>query len=46
MRATPQAITASMNLYFNDESLRHVANSMKLFDRKTTYQTVILDQMI
>src|SRR3989344_1359274 len=26
MRATPQAITASMNLYFNGESLRHVAN--------------------
>jgi transposase-like protein len=40
MRATPQAITASMNLYFNGESLRHVANSMKLFGVEVTYQTI------
>jgi putative transposase len=40
MRATPQAITASMNLYFNGESLRHVANSMKLFGVEVTHQTV------
>ncbi len=40
MRATPQAITASMNLYFNGESLRHVADSMKLFGVKVTHQTI------
>lgn len=40
MRATPQAITASMNLYFNGESLRHVADSMKLFGVDTTHQTI------
>jgi len=40
MRATPQAITASMNLYFNGESLRHTADSMKLFGVDTTHQTV------
>lgn len=40
MRATPQAITASMNLYFNGESLRHVADSMKLFGVTITHQTI------
>lgn len=40
MRATPQSITASMNLYFNGESLRHVADSMKLFGVKVTHQTI------
>jgi len=40
MRATPQAITASMNLYFNGESLRHVADSMKLFGVEVTHQTI------
>lgn len=40
MRATPQVITASMNLYFNGESLRHVADSMKLFGVKVTHQTI------
>ena len=40
MRATPQAITTSMNLYFNGESLRHVADSMKLFGVKVTHQTI------
>ena len=40
MRATPQAITASMNLYFNGESLRHVADSMKLFGVKISYKGV------
>ena len=40
MRATPQAITASMNLYFNGESLRHVAESMKLFGVEVTHQTI------
>lgn len=40
MRVTPQAITASMNLYFNGESLRHVADSMKLFGVKVTHQTI------
>lgn len=40
MRATPEAITASMNLYFNGESLRHVADSMKLFGVEVTHQTI------
>lgn len=43
MRATPEAITASLNLYFNGESLRHVADSMKLFGVKVTHQTIFLD---
>ncbi len=29
-----------MNLYFNGESLRHVADSMKLFGVKVTHQTI------
>lgn len=41
MRATPEAITASMNLYFNGESLRHVSDSMKLFGVKVTHVTVL-----
>jgi len=40
MRATPEAVTASLNLYFNGESLRHVADSMKLFGVKVTHQTI------
>ena len=40
MRATPEAITASMNLYFNGEPTRHVADSMRLFGVRTTHVTV------
>ena len=40
MRATLEAITASINLYFNGESLRHVADSMKLFGVKISYKGV------
>jgi len=40
MRTTLQAITASMNLYFNGESLRHVTDSMKLFGVNVTHQTI------
>ncbi|MCE2507145.1 MAG: IS6 family transposase [Nitrosopumilaceae archaeon] len=40
LKATPEAVTASMNLYFNGESLRHVANSMKLFGVKVTHKTI------
>ena len=40
MRATPQAITMSMNLYFNGESTRHVADSVKLMGVKTTHTTI------
>ncbi len=40
MRVTPQAITASMNLYFNGESLRHVVDFMKLFGVEVTHQTI------
>ncbi len=39
MRATPQATTSSMNLYFNGEPLRHVAGSMKLLGVEITHQT-------
>ena len=40
MRATSQAITASMNPYFNGESLRHVADSMKLFGVGVAHQII------
>ncbi len=40
LKATPEAVTASLNLYFNGESLRHVANSMKLFGVSVTHKTV------
>ena len=40
MRATPKVITASMNLYFNGESLRHTVDSMKLFGVKISYKGV------
>lgn len=40
LKATPESVTASMNLYFNGESLRHVADSMKLFGVKVTHKTI------
>ena len=40
LKATPERVTASMNLYFNGESLRHVADSMKLFGVDVTHKTI------
>ena len=40
LKAKPEMVTASMNLYFNGESTRHVADSMKLFGTKITHVTV------
>ena len=40
LKATPESVTASMNLYFNGEPLRHVADSMKLFGVKVTHKTI------
>ena len=40
MRATPEQITISMNLYFNGESSRKVAQSLKLTGADVSYKTV------
>ena len=40
LKATPELVTVSMNLYFNGESLRHVADSMKLFGVDVTHKTI------
>ena len=37
LKATPEMVTVSMNLYFNGESLRHTADSMKLFGVNVTH---------
>ena len=40
MRATPEQITISMNLYFNGESSRKVAQSLKLTGADVSYKTI------
>ena len=40
MRATPEQITISMNLYFNGESSRKVAQSLKLTGASVSYKTI------
>lgn len=40
MRASPQAITSAMQLYFSGESLKSVANFLKLQGVKVSYVTV------
>ena len=40
MRATPDQITAAMNLYFNGESSRKTAQSLTLLGVKTTHTTI------
>ena len=40
LKATPKRVTASMNLYFNGESLRHVTDSMKFFGVDVTHKTI------
>lgn len=40
LKAKPEMVTASMNLYFNGESLRHTADSMKLFGVDVTHKTI------
>ena len=40
LKTKPEMVTASMNLYFNGESLRHTADSMKLFGVNVTHKTI------
>ena len=40
MRATPQAITTTMNLYFNGESTRGAARSIRMIGVKVSHVTV------
>ncbi|OLB68578.1 hypothetical protein AUI06_10660 [archaeon 13_2_20CM_2_52_21] len=40
MKHNPKAITSAMQLYFNGESLRNVAESLALIGAKVSYQTV------
>ncbi len=40
MKHNPQAITSAMQLYFNGESLRNVAESLALIGAKVSHQTI------
>jgi transposase-like protein len=40
MKHNPKAITSAMQLYFNGESLRNVAESLALIGAKVSYQTI------
>ena len=40
MKHNPKAITSAMQLYFNGESLRNVAESLRLIGAKVSHQTI------
>ena len=40
MKHNPQGITTAMQLYFGGESLRNVANSLKLIGMEVSHQTI------
>src|SRR5208282_2154644 len=40
MKHNPQAITASMQMYFSDESLRNTAKTLRLIGAQVSHQTV------
>ena len=40
MKHNPKAITSAMQLYFNGESLRNVADSLRLIGGKVSHQTI------
>jgi transposase-like protein len=42
MRATPQAITAAMQLYFTGESLRNTSKALKLIGVQVSHKTVFM----
>jgi len=40
MKHSPKAVTSAMQLYFNGESLRNVADSLRLIGSKVSHQTI------